>query len=95
MDLLLAYGRKIRQSTDLESERNLRVKRERMEISLQFAKLAVNVLNAKFIYIAGGDVCFYFWRSHRRAIAPKYSVPVFSLADCALENQFSTQENWM
>ena len=75
MDLLLAYGRKIRQSTDLESERNLRVKRERMEISLQFAKLAVNVLNAKFIYIAGGDFCFYFWRSHRRAIAPNYSVP--------------------
>ena len=58
MDLLLAYGRKIRQSTDLESERNLRVKRERMEISLQFAKLAVNVLNAKFIYIADGDFSF-------------------------------------
>ena len=31
------------QSTDLESERNLRMKRERMEVSLQFANLAVNV----------------------------------------------------
>ena len=28
-----------------------------MEVSLQFAKLAVNVPNAKFIYIAGGDFC--------------------------------------
>ena len=34
------------QSTDLESERNLRMKRERKEVSLQFAKLAVNVPNA-------------------------------------------------
>ena len=34
------------QSTDLESERNLRMKRERMEVSLHFAKLAVNVPNA-------------------------------------------------
>ena len=33
------------QSTDLESERNLRMKRERIEVSLQFAKLAVNVPN--------------------------------------------------
>ena len=31
------------QSTDLESERNLRTQRERMEVSLQFANLAVNV----------------------------------------------------
>ena len=28
-----------------------------MEVSLQFAKLAVNVPNAKFIYIDGGDFC--------------------------------------
>ena len=49
------------QSTNLESERNLRMKRERMEVSLQFAKLA-----AKFIYIAGGDFCFYCRRSLRR-----------------------------
>ena len=49
------------QSTDLESERNLR-----MEVSLQFAKLAVNDPNAKFIYIAGGDFCFYCWRCLRR-----------------------------
>ena len=34
------------QSTNLESERNLRMKRERKEVSLQFAKLAVNVPNA-------------------------------------------------
>ena len=34
------------QSTDLESERNLRMKRERMEVSLQFAKLSVNDPNA-------------------------------------------------
>ena len=54
------------QSTDLESERNLRMKRERMEVSLQFAKLAVNDPNAKFIYIAGGDFCFSCWRSLRR-----------------------------
>ena len=54
------------QSTDLESERNLRMKRERKEVSLQFAKLAVNVPNAhcQVIYIAGGDFCFYYWRSH-------------------------------
>ena len=31
------------QSTDLESERNLRTQRERIEVSLQFANLAVNV----------------------------------------------------
>ena len=49
------------QSTNLESKRNLRMKRERMEVSLQFAKLA-----AKFIYIAGADFCFYCWRSLRR-----------------------------
>ena len=65
LDLLLAYGRKINQQI-LNPERNLRIKRERMEVSLQFAKLAVNVPNAKFIYIAGGDFCFYYWRSHRR-----------------------------
>ena len=29
-----------------------------MEVSLQLAKLAVNVTNAKFIYIAGGEFCF-------------------------------------
>ena len=36
------------------------------------------------------------------AVAPKYSVPaikpffsVFIFADCALENQISTLENWM
>ena len=35
------------------------------------------------------------------AVAPKYSVPaisfssVFNFADCALENQFSTLENWI
>ena len=34
------------QSTDLQSERNLRMRRERMEVSLQFAKLAMNVPNA-------------------------------------------------
>ena len=67
MDRLLAYGRKINQNaTDLESERNLRMKRERMEVNLQFAKLAVNDPNAKFIYISGGDFCFYYWRSLRR-----------------------------
>ena len=27
-----------------------------MEVSLQFAKLVVNVPNAKFIYMAGGEV---------------------------------------
>ena len=31
---------------DLESERNLRMKRKCKEVSLQFAKLAVNVPNA-------------------------------------------------
>ena len=65
LDRLLAYGRKINRQI-LNPERNLRIKRERMEVSLQFAKLAVNVPNAKFIYIAGGDFCFYYWRSHRR-----------------------------
>ena len=50
----------------LESERNLRMKRERMEVGLQFAKLAVNDPNDKFIYIAGGDFCFYYWRNLRR-----------------------------
>ena len=40
------------QSTDLEFERNLRMKRERMVISLQFAKLAVNVPNAHcYVYL--------------------------------------------
>ena len=40
------------QSTDLEFERNLRMKRERMVISLQFAKLAVNVPNADcYVYL--------------------------------------------
>ena len=40
------------QSTDLESERNLRMKRERMVVSLQFAKLAVNVPNAHcYVYL--------------------------------------------
>ena len=29
-----------------------------MEVSLQFAKRAVNAPNAKFIYIAGGDFAF-------------------------------------
>ena len=36
------------------------------------------------------------------AVAPKHSVPaikkvssLFSLADCALENQFSTHKNWI
>ena len=65
LDRLLAYGRKINRQI-LNPERNLRIKRERMEVSLQFAKLAVNVPTAKFIYIAGGDFCFYYWRSHRR-----------------------------
>ena len=46
MDRLLAYGRKINQQI-LNPERNLGIKRERMEVSLQFAKLAVNVPNAK------------------------------------------------
>ena len=39
------------QSTDLESERNLRMKRERMEVSLQLAKIAVNVPNAHCLFI--------------------------------------------
>ena len=40
------------QSTDLESERNLRMKRERMVVSLQFANLAVNVPNAHcYVYL--------------------------------------------
>ena len=65
LDRFLAYGRKINRQI-LNPERNLRIKRERMEVSLQFAKRAVNVPNAKFIYIAGGDFCFYYWRSHRR-----------------------------
>ena len=40
------------QSTDLESERNLRMKRESMKISLQFEKLAVNVPNAHcYVYL--------------------------------------------
>ena len=65
LDRLLAYGRKINRQI-LNPERNLRIKREHMEVSLQFAKLAVNVPNAKFIYIGGGDFCFYYWRSHRR-----------------------------
>ena len=56
LDRLLAYGRKINWQI-LNPERNLRIKRKRMEVSLQFAKLAVNVPNAKFIYIAGGDFC--------------------------------------
>ena len=46
------------QSTDLESERNLPMKRERMVVSLHFAKIAVNVPNAHcyvYICIAGGD----------------------------------------
>ena len=47
LDRLLAYGRKINRQI-LNPERNLRIKRERMEVSLQFAKLAVNVPNAKF-----------------------------------------------
>ena len=34
------------QSADLESERNLRMKRERMEVSLHFAKLEMNVPKA-------------------------------------------------
>ena len=63
LDRLLAYGRKINRQI-LNPERNLRIKRERMEVSLQFVKLAVNVPNAKFIYIAGGDFCFYY--CHRR-----------------------------
>ena len=58
LDHLLAYGRKINRQI-LNPERNLRIKRERMEVSLQFAKLA------KVIYIAGGDFCIYYWRSHR------------------------------
>ena len=65
LDRLLAYGRKISRQI-LNPERNLRIKRERMEVSLQFAKRAVNVPNAKFIYIGRGDFCFYYWRIHGR-----------------------------
>ena len=55
LDRLLAYGRKINRQI-LNPERNVCIKRERMEVSLQFAKLVVNVPNAKFIYMAGGEV---------------------------------------
>ena len=42
------------------------------------------------------------WSCGWTAVSPKYSVPainivslVFSLADCTLEKQLSTQENWI
>ena len=42
------------------------------------------------------------WSRGWTAVSPKYSVPainivssVFSLADCILEKQLSTQENWI
>ena len=42
------------------------------------------------------------WSRGWTAVSPKYSVPainivssVFSLADCTLEKQLSTQENWI
>ena len=46
------------QSTDLEFERNPRMKRERMEVSLQFARLAVNVPIVKLFISPVGIFAF-------------------------------------
>ena len=48
------------------------------------------------------DLVFELGFTLRAVVSPKYSVPVikivssvFSLADCTLEKQLSTEENWI